>query len=289
VAARSSFRGAYNTISALSEEERRAASSVFLRQSRAGSGAVARLFGVPAVIIMPEDAPERRSAPRGAGAEVLPTTAIAKTAGDRRAATQPAGMSLVPPFDHPEVIAGQATAAPAPEEVPDPTPCGALQRWRPAVRSAIAGQTLRAGLRVFGVRPGRWMTCGGALRRAPGGIGSARRRDSLQPPPGPADLPDPAAARCVVTVNDPELVECLRFLLERMKVLVEPSGGGRRGGGAARPPAAEAAGGGPVRQERRFKGPREFWEEYAGLTAVMLSRSEWWARPAFFGAQICSM
>src|SRR4030095_1623735 len=152
------FRGAYNTIASLSDDERRRGILAFSSGNHAQAVALsARLFGVPAVIVMPEDAPALKiRATRGYGAEVVlydryreNREAIGERLRDE------CGMTLVPPFDHPQVIAGQGTAAlELLEEVPDlealVVPCSGCGLL---AGSAIAAQELRPGIRVFGVEP----------------------------------------------------------------------------------------------------------------------------------------
>ena len=227
------FRGAYNTIASLTEEERRSGILAFSSGNHAQAVALsARMFGVPAVIVMPEDAPALKvRATRGYGAEVVlydryseNREAIGERLRDER------GMTLVPPFDHPAVIAGQGTAAlELVEEVPaldalvvPCSGCGLL------AGSAIAAQSLRPGIRVFGVEPEAMDDVRQSL--------AAGRRIEIQVRPTIADgLQTTAAGKltfpvvqerveAVVTVSDAELIESLRFVLERMKVLLEPSG-----------------------------------------------------------------
>ncbi len=106
------FRGAYNTIRQLSDDQRSRGVVTFSSGNHAQAVAlVAKLLKMPAVIVMPNDAPEiKLKATRGYGAEVIlydrveqKREAIAKQIAEER------GMALVPPFDHPMVIAGQGT------------------------------------------------------------------------------------------------------------------------------------------------------------------------------------
>ncbi|HZY45077.1 MAG TPA: pyridoxal-phosphate dependent enzyme, partial [Anaerolineae bacterium] len=108
------FRGAYNTISQLSDNQRSRGVVTFSSGNHAQAVAlVAKLLGISAVIVMPNDAPEiKLNATRGYGAEVIlydrveqKREAIATEIAEER------GMALVPPFDHPHIIAGQGTTA----------------------------------------------------------------------------------------------------------------------------------------------------------------------------------
>src|SRR4051794_24801679 len=107
------FRGAYNALSLLSPDEKRRGVLAFSSGNRAQAVAMAgRLLGVPTRIVMPEDGPTvKLEATRGYGGEVVAygkgqnREALAKTLGEER------GLILIPPFDHPHVVAGQGTAA----------------------------------------------------------------------------------------------------------------------------------------------------------------------------------
>jgi threonine dehydratase len=227
------FRGAYNAIAALSESERRRGILAFSSGNHAQAVALsASLFGVPAVIVMPKDAPELKvRATRGYGAEVVfydryreSREAIGERLRDER------GMNLVPPFDHPDVIAGQGTAAlelltDVPELDALVVPCSGCGLL---AGSAIAAQARRPGIRVFGVEPEAMDDVRQSM--------AVGQRIEIPVRPTIADgLQTTAAGKltfpivqqrveAVVTVSDQELVETLRFVLERMKVVLEPSG-----------------------------------------------------------------
>ena len=227
------FRGAYNAISALPEEDRSRGILAFSSGNHAQAVALsARLYGVPAVIVMPRDAPELKiRATRGYGADVVLYDRYSESReeiGERLRAER--GMTLIPPFDHRDVIAGQGTAAlELLRDVPDldalVVPCSGCGLL---AGSAIAGQTLRPGLRVFGVEPEvmddvRQSLAAGWRIELPV---RATIADGLQTT-SPGKLTFPIVQQrveAVVTVSDTELVRTLAFLLERLKVLVEPSG-----------------------------------------------------------------
>src|SRR5690349_20712913 len=108
------FRGAYNKIASLRDEERRRGILAYSSGNHAQATALAaKLFGVPAVIVMPNDAPEIKvRATRGYGAEVIfynRYTESREGTGER--ICQERGMTLVPPFDDYQIMAGQGTAA----------------------------------------------------------------------------------------------------------------------------------------------------------------------------------
>jgi threonine dehydratase len=107
------FRGAYNTISQLPEDARQRGVLAFSSGNHAqGVALAAQLLGAPAVICMPNDAPAVKvAATRGYGAEVIfydrlkdDREAFARRIADER------GMTLVPPYDHPQIMAGAGTA-----------------------------------------------------------------------------------------------------------------------------------------------------------------------------------
>jgi threonine dehydratase len=227
------FRGAYNTIRQLSEEQRwRGVVSFSSGNHAQGVALAARLLGTPAVIVMPNDAPEvKLAATRGYGAEVvLYDRAEQKREAIARQLAEERGLALVPPFDHPHIIAGQGTAAlELLTDVPDldalvvPIGGGGLISG-----CSIAAHALRPGIRVIGVEPDtandaylslqkgeRVSTpqshsiADGLLPTAPGEITFAIMQQHLE---------------SIVLVSDEQMIEAVRFLLTRMKILVEPSG-----------------------------------------------------------------
>jgi threonine dehydratase len=227
------FRGAYNKIASLSETERRRGILAYSSGNHAQAVALAaRYFGAPAVIVMPSDAPEIKvNATRGYGAEVIFYDRYRESregVGER--VCRERGMTLVPPFDDELVMAGQGTAAlELLEDVPDLdfllTPssgCGLL------AGCAIAAKHLRPQIRLFGVEPEAGNDTWQSFRKGerveipvPQTIA-----DGLQTP-SPGKLTFPVVQELVediLLVSDDELIETMRFVLERMKVLLEPSG-----------------------------------------------------------------
>lgn len=227
------FRGAYNAISYLSEEELARGVATFSSGNHAQAVALAAgLTGTRAVILMPDDAPpEKVEATRGYGAEIVTydryqeerTTLADELARER-------GMVLVPPYDHPRIMAGQGTAAL--ELLEDageldilvaPVGGGGL-----IAGCATAARALHPGIRVVGVEP----EAGDDHRRSK----EAGRRVEVPVPrtiadglqvPVPGELTWGVNARLVdefVVVSDTEIVRAMGFLFERMKLVVEPSG-----------------------------------------------------------------
>jgi threo-3-hydroxy-L-aspartate ammonia-lyase len=224
------FRGAYNKISSLSDEERSRGVLAFSSGNHAQAVALAaRLHGASATIVMPEDAPVLKlDGTRGYGAEVVTydrygeeREAIATRLAEER------GLVLVPPFDDPLIMAGQGTAAL--ELIED---AGELDLLLAPVGGGglIAGcATVAApGARVVGVEP----EAGDDTRRSlaagePVAIPVPDTiADALQVPQ-PGELTFEVNRRLlerVVTVSDEELIEAMRFLFERMKLVTEPGG-----------------------------------------------------------------
>ena len=227
------FRGAYNKIKA--ESERGKVSEVVAYSSGNHAQAVAlvsKLLGLKATIVMPKDAPASKlAATRGYGAEVVLYDRYSESRdeiGERLVAER--GALLVPPFDDLLIMAGAGTAAAELlDEVPEldfllvPVSGAGL-----IAGSATAAKHLRPGITVYGVEPETGNDT--ALSLAKGervSIGVPRTvADGLQVP-CPGKLTFPIVQKTVtgiLLVSDDEMIETLCWMLERMKVLVEPSG-----------------------------------------------------------------
>jgi threonine dehydratase len=226
------FRGAYNALSQLGNEKKGKGVVAFSSGNHAQAVALAgKILGIKAVIVMPQDAPRvKLEATRGYGAEVVQysrhedrETLATRLAHER-------GLTLVPPFDHEHIIAGQGTAAKELLEDTGPldalvVPCGGGGLISGC---AIAAKHLAPGCRVIGVEPaaGDDATQSFAQKKlvtipVPDTIADGARTPSL------GRLTFPIVLRYVdamLTVTDEELKRAMFFLWERMKVVVEPTG-----------------------------------------------------------------
>ncbi len=227
------FRGAFNALSRFDAAQRKAGAIAFSSGNHAQAIALsARLLGIPAVILMPIDAPQAKiDATRGYGGEVIPFDRFKQ---DREVLTREIavqrGMTLIPPFEHADVISGQGTAA---KELFDEV--GELDYLFVCMGgggllsgSALSARALSPACKVIGVEPeagndGQQSFRSGAIVRIP----------------TPKTIADGAQTQAVgeitfaiiqrdvddvLTVTDPQLVETMRFYAERMKMIVEPTG-----------------------------------------------------------------
>ena len=227
------FRGAYNAVSRLTAEEKQRGVLAYSSGNHAQAIALASVIvGTQATIVMPVNAPAaKRQATEGYGARVVPYDPATEDREEiARGLQKEAPMVLIPPFDHPHVIAGQGTAAlELFDEVGDLdlllVPCGG--------GGLLAGSALVAaarvpGCRVIGVEPeagddGNRSFRSGTLQtvKNPKTIADGARTPSL----GKLTFPIiRALAADMTVVTDDELIEAMRFVWERMKVIVEPTG-----------------------------------------------------------------
>ncbi len=227
------FRGAYNAIASLPDGVRQRGVIAFSSGNHAQGMALAgRLLGVPVTILMPLDAPEAKiAATRGYGAEVI---LFDRYSQDREALGRQIagerGLSLIPPFDHPEVIAGQGTAAMELIEETGPLDLLLVCLGGGGLVSgcALAAHALSPGIRVIGVEPEAGNDAQQSLRAGhivkiavPKTIADGAQTAALGHYTFPLIQRDVAD---IVTVSDAELVETMRFFAERMKMVVEPTG-----------------------------------------------------------------
>jgi threonine dehydratase len=235
------FRGAYNALAQFSAQQRRAGVIAFSSGNHAQAIALsARLLGMPSVIVMPHDSPAAKLAATReyqqgqAGSEVVlfdryteDREAIGQRLADER------GMTLIPPYDHPHVMAGQGTAAW--ELIEQTSAGGPLDKLLVCVGGgglisgcAVAATHLNPGIEVIGVEPEAGNDMQQSLAQG--------RIVHIETPKTIADGAQTQAAgsltfpvvqqlvKRIVTVSDAQLVATMRFFGERMKMVVEPTG-----------------------------------------------------------------
>ncbi|MBE7469138.1 MAG: threo-3-hydroxy-L-aspartate ammonia-lyase [Anaerolineae bacterium] len=227
------FRGAYNALSRLSEAEK--ARGVVTHSSgnhAQGIALAAKLLGISAVIVMPTDAPASKlAATRGYGAEIVLYDRQKQERAEISArVARERGLTFVHPYDNPHVMAGQGTAAlELLEDVPDldvlvtPVGGGGLLSG-----CATAAKALAPSIQIFGVETeasNDWWQ-------------SFQRNERVKiPPPDtiadgmrtqqPGELTFPVVREMgaeILLVSDAQLIEAMKFMLLRLKILVEPTG-----------------------------------------------------------------
>ena len=227
------FRGGYNALAKFSLDQRRAGVVAFSSGNHAQAIALsAKILGMPATIVMPQDAPAAKvAATRGYGATVVTYDRYTE---DReqigRELADKHGLTLIPPYDHADVIAGQGTAAKELFEEVGPLDAffvclggGGLLSG-----SALATRALSPGCLLYGVEPEAGNDGQQSFRTGeivhidtPRTIADGAQTQHL------GQLTFPIIRRDVndiLTVSDEELVACMRFFAERMKIVVEPTG-----------------------------------------------------------------
>ena len=227
------FRGAYNALMKFTPEQRRAGVVAFSSGNHAQAIALsAKLLGIPATIVMPQDAPAAKvAATRGYGGNVV---LYDRYTQDReqigRELAEKHGLTLIPPYDHPDVIAGQGTAA---KELFEET--GPLDAFFVCLGgggllsgSALSTRALAPDCRLVGVEPEAGNDGQQSFRTGeivhiatPQTIADGAQTQHL------GNLTFPIIRRDVndiLTATDDELVQCMRFFAERMKIVVERTG-----------------------------------------------------------------
>ena len=226
------FRGAYNALSQLSADEKKRGVVAFSSGNHAQAVALAgKLLGVPRIIVMPADAPKvKLEATRGYGAEVV-TYGKGESRDDiaKKIAAEK-GMTVIPPYNHPHIVAGQGTAAKELIEDAGPldfllVPCGGGGLL---AGCAIAAKHLSPQCRVIGVEPAAGDDATRSFKtktlqtvKDPDTIADGARTPSL------GTVTYPLVMRYVddmLTVTDDELLHTMFYLWERMKIIVEPTG-----------------------------------------------------------------
>ncbi|WP_340615302.1 threo-3-hydroxy-L-aspartate ammonia-lyase [Xenorhabdus thailandensis] len=227
------FRGAMNALSQFSDEQKNAGVIAFSSGNHAQAIALAaKLLNISATIVMPHDAPQAKiTATKGYGGKIV---FYDRYTEDReeigRQLAEKHGMTLIPPFDHPHIIAGQGTAAKELfEEVGEldalfiPLGGGGLLSG-----SALAAAHLSPTCQVFGVEP------------ATGNDGQQSfKKGEIVHIDTPKTIADGAQTqhlgqhtfaiirhlvKDILTASDDQLIDAMYFLAERMKTIVEPTG-----------------------------------------------------------------
>jgi len=227
------FRGGYNAVARLSAEQRKAGVVAFSSGNHAQAVALAaKLLGVSATIVMPLDAPaSKKAATEGYGARVVGYNRLTQ---DREAVARELvereGRTLIPPFDHPHVIAGQGTAvkelleeAGGLDALFVPLGGGGLLSG-----SLLSAHAISPDCQVYGVEP----------EAGNDGQQSFEKGSVVRIPP-PNSIADGALTQSlgkltfsiirryasgILTASDAQLLDAMRFFAERMKIVVEPTG-----------------------------------------------------------------
>jgi len=227
------FRGAYNALSKLTDAQKRLGVCAFSSGNHAqGIALSAQILGMNATIVMPQDSPAiKMAATRAYGAQVI---SYDRYRDDREAISrqlaQEQGMTLIPPYDHADVMAGQGTAAKELFEEAGPLDLLLVCLGGGGLISgcAVAAAELSPGCRVIGVEPEAGNDAQQSKR-----LGRIVRIDT------PRTIADGAQTQAlgqltfpiidalvsdIVTVSDAELIHAMRFAAARMKIVVEPTG-----------------------------------------------------------------
>ncbi len=227
------FRGGYNALAKFTPEQRKRGALAFSSGNHAQAIALAaRLLGMPAAIVMPQDAPAAKlAATRGYGAEVITYDRFTedREAISRRLAEE-RGMTLIPPFDHEDVIAGQGTSA-----LELFQEAGELDHLFVCMGGggllsgcALAARALSPRCKVYGVEPEAGNDGQQAFRTG--------ERVKIEVPRTIADGAQTQQVGAITfevirrhvddifTATDAQLVDAMRFYAERMKMVVEPTG-----------------------------------------------------------------
>ncbi len=226
------FRGAYNAISRLDDDARKRGVVAYSSGNHAQGVAIsAKLLGVPAVIVMPDDAPQvKKDATRGYGAEIVFFDRQQVDGADyQHEVAAERGMVVIPPYDNPFIMAGQGTAAlellrvmPDIDTLVVPIGGGGL-----IAGCAVAAKGVDPSIRVFGVETVDADDTKQSLAKG--------ERVVIPPPPTiadgtrsqtPGELTFPvmqALLDDVLVVSDDQVLDALRFAVTRMKLVIEPS------------------------------------------------------------------
>jgi len=227
------FRGAFNALSKFDELQRRSGVVAFSSGNHAqGIALAASLLGMPSAIVMPHDAPvSKAEATRGYGGNIVfydryteDREVLAKRLAEEK------GMTLISPYDHPDVIAGQGTAAmELLQEVPDLDALFVcLGGGGLLAGSALAAKALAPHCKIYGAEPE---------------AGNDGQRSFKSGKIVHIDMPNTIADGAqtqhlgnytfaviqqkvddIFTATDAQLIDCMRFFATRMKLIAEPTG-----------------------------------------------------------------
>jgi threonine dehydratase len=227
------FRGGYNALVSIPVAERAAGVVAYSSGNHAQAIALsAQMLAMPAVIVMPEDAPALKlAATRGYGAEVVLYNRYTQDRSEiSLSIAKERGARLIPPYDHPDVIAGQGTASlELFEQVNDLDMLFiCLGGGGLLAGGLLAAAALNPACAVYGVEP-----------EAGNDGQQSFRKGEIVSIPTPKTIADGAQtrflgeltfpiiksyARDILSVSDDELIQSMRFFFERMKMVVEPTG-----------------------------------------------------------------
>lgn len=227
------FRGAYNAIYSLSDEEKKKGVITYSSGNHAQAVAlVCKILGLKAVVVMPDNAPKiKRDATKSYGAEIIEYNPEERSREEfAKEIMAQRNLTLIPPFDHENIIAGQGTAAYELIEQVEKinyllVPCGGGGLLS---GSAVAVKNLLPDCKVIGVEP---ELADDAVRsfktktlqtvKNPPTIADGTRTSSLGKLTFPIILD---YVDDMITVSENEIIEAVKFLFYRMKLVVEPSG-----------------------------------------------------------------
>lgn len=227
------FRGAFNALSQFDAQQRQAGVVAFSSGNHAqGIALAARLLGMPATIVMPTDAPAAKvAATREYSASVVLYDRFTE---DReqigRTLANEQGMTLIPPYDHPHILAGQGTAAKELLEFTGPLDAVFVGLGGGGMLSgtALSTRALAPDCQLFGVEPeagndGQRSFRTGSIVHidTPNTIADGAQTQHL----GNCTFPIIRdQVNDILTVTDTQLVDSMRFFMQRMKLVVEPTG-----------------------------------------------------------------
>jgi threonine dehydratase len=227
------FRGAFNALSRLDEPGRARGVIAFSSGNHAQAVALAaRILGISATIVMPHDAPAAKlEATRGYGGRVVTYDRYRENREEiAQGLAARSGATLIPPYDHPDIIAGQGTAARELLEQTGPLDClfvclggGGLLSG-----SLLAARAMAPGCKVYGVEPEAGNDAQLSLRRGsivrievPKTIADGAQTQSLGQYPFDIIRRE---VEDIVTVSDTELIDAMRVFAATLKIVVEPTG-----------------------------------------------------------------